>query len=133
MRSGLGENPLWRAAAGVAGLLALATVLAAGVLLLLGSAEGRNGERAAESEAGASQSVDGPPGRRANPSADRADEGVGSGSKVSLSQSRDDLAMRGKSPVVGGAHSAGCLRTHDSVVIALMEDLPLGTPVTIRA
>ena len=85
MRSGLGENPLWRAAAGVAGLLALATALAAGVLLLLGSAEGRNGEQAAESEAGASRSVGGPPAQRSNPSVDRADEAGGSGSTVSLS------------------------------------------------
>ena len=45
----------------------------------------------------------------------------------------DRVAIHGTTGPVGGAKSAGCLRTEDAVVRALMSVVELGTPVEIRA
>ncbi len=45
----------------------------------------------------------------------------------------DRVAIHGTTGHVGGAGSTGCLRATDEELEALVEVLPLGTPVRIRA
>jgi L,D-transpeptidase catalytic domain len=45
----------------------------------------------------------------------------------------DRMAIHGTPGEVGGADSAGCLRTSDETMVSLFARVPLGTPVFVRA